>query len=203
MKHLKVSGHQPSKSVSDKRKVFEDYKQCYTCKMDFDGFYNLMNHRKSVHPSNKPCRNFLNGTCAHGSECWYVHGQRVEDNDMLDKFKCNVCEREYKGRDNFMKHRKQQHPDHVPSCEKFRTNRCERNNNECWYEHNNSENRNAENSSWAKIVTNTGSTKPANSGFHEDQSNFPPDQMKMMLEMVRNLYSKMENMEKRFEIPTK
>ena len=42
MKHLKMTGHQPSKHVTDKRKVFEDYRQCYTCKMDFDGYYNLM-----------------------------------------------------------------------------------------------------------------------------------------------------------------
>ena len=52
MKHLKLSGHQPSQSVKDKRKVFRDFRECYTCKMAFEGYYNLMNHRKKyTHPT--------------------------------------------------------------------------------------------------------------------------------------------------------
>ena len=68
MKHLKITSHQPSHTVEDKRKIFQDYKQCYTCKMDFDGFFNLMNHRKIVHPSNKKCRNFP-GSCTFDKDC--------------------------------------------------------------------------------------------------------------------------------------
>ena len=49
LKHLKLSAHQPSKK--------NDVKQCYTCKLKFEGYFNLMNHRKISHPSSKKCRN--------------------------------------------------------------------------------------------------------------------------------------------------
>ena len=71
--HLKVTGHQPSKDIN-KKKSFNDYRQCYTCRKEFDGYYNLMDHRKVVHPSNKPCRNFP-VDCKWGNDCWYVHHQ--------------------------------------------------------------------------------------------------------------------------------
>ena len=69
MKHLKVSGHQPSPNIRDKRKVYQDYKQCYTCQLELDGYWNLMSHRKNVHPSNKKCRNFPGGKCSFGNGC--------------------------------------------------------------------------------------------------------------------------------------
>ena len=34
--HLKVTGHQPSKDIN-KKKSFNDYRQCYTCRKEFDG----------------------------------------------------------------------------------------------------------------------------------------------------------------------
>ena len=71
LNHLKITGHQPSKKL-DKKKVFKEYKQCFTCKMEFDGYYNLMNHRKVVHPSSRKCKNFP-GSCAWGNDCCYVH----------------------------------------------------------------------------------------------------------------------------------
>ena len=58
LKHLKLKNHQPSPLV-EKRSLFPDYKECYTCKEQFDGYINLMEHRKMVHPSDKKCRNFL------------------------------------------------------------------------------------------------------------------------------------------------
>ena len=64
-----------------------------------------MNHRKLVHPSNKQCRNFLKNGCAFGSDCWYLHGQTSKPEEAFDNFKCNICAKEYKGRDVFMKHK--------------------------------------------------------------------------------------------------
>ena len=37
MKHLKLTSHQLSSDITEKRKVFQDYKQCYTCNLEFDG----------------------------------------------------------------------------------------------------------------------------------------------------------------------
>ena len=105
MNHLKITTHQPSKNVKDKRKVFQDYKQCFTCKMDFDGFFNLMNHRKSVHPSNKQCRNYATGRCTRGSDCWYVHSEKSENEDIFENFKCDLCAEQFKGRGDFMRHK--------------------------------------------------------------------------------------------------
>ena len=109
--HLKMSSHQPSKEL-DKKKTFQEYKQCFTCKMEFDGYYNLMNHRKIVHPSSKRCRNFPK-SCTFGKECWYVHSEEPMDIDESPaakanswNFKCNLCDEIIDERRDFMKHKK-------------------------------------------------------------------------------------------------
>ena len=190
LKHLKLTGHQPSQAEGDKRKVFHDYKQCYTCKMDFDGYFNLMNHRKSMHPSSKKCRNFPD-SCKFTDNCWYVHDETMKEETNLDNFKCDLCENEIKGRDNFMKHKKALHPVSVPTCDNFRKNQCQRDEKDCWFEH--------------KLDVNQSDVFPSlpkshyseKMGFREVLGNtFPPDQLKTVLNMVGTLVKKMENMEK-------
>ena len=210
MKHLKLTLHQPSKTVHDKRKVFEDYKQCYTCKMDFDGFVNLMNHRKAVHPSNKKCRYYPEGTCTWNDKCWYVH-KNEDDTDMVNNFKCDLCEKVFTGRNSFMNHRKLAHPDYVPTCENFSTKRCQRG-NECWFLHKlgtkytKAETTKDDVNVRRKLEENKTSK---NSVFWKDLGNtFPPDQSQTMMDMVKQLFMKMEktlmeNMEKRFQTLTK
>ena len=146
MKLLKITGHQPSKDISDKRKVFNDYKQCFTCKMDFDGYFNLMNHRKVVHPSNKSCRNFLSGACKFEDECWYVHDKKDVSQNAFENFKCDQCETDFKGRLNFMRNKKTSHSQSIPSCEKFNLNKCYRSDQECWFEHKTNKSKNDANS---------------------------------------------------------
>ena len=137
MKHLQITGHQPSKSIINGRKDLEDYRQCYTCKMDFNGFNNLMNHRKAVHPSNKKCWDFQQGECTRGQTCWYVHGEELEES--LDKFNCDDCGKVFKGRSKFMRHKKFLHKEKVPICENFRRKKCQRTDNDCWFQHKNEE----------------------------------------------------------------
>ena len=104
MNHLKLTGHQPSQNIRDKKKLFHDYKQCYTCDLEVDGYWNLMNHRKTVHPSNKKCRNFPNGKCTFGNQCWYVHEEELMDVDESfkddvkaedSKYRCYICNIEF------------------------------------------------------------------------------------------------------------
>jgi hypothetical protein len=76
MKHLKLTTHQPSHKIKERKSLFLDYKQCFTCKLEFGGYWNLMNHRKTAHPSNKLCRNFPQNLCTFGSDCWYVHKEK-------------------------------------------------------------------------------------------------------------------------------
>ena len=198
MKHLKTTGHQPSKNIKDKRKVFNDYKQCFTCKMDFDGFYNLMNHRKKVHPSSKKCRNFSSGNCPHGRECWYVHGEETED--TLDRFRCDLCESAFVGRNNYMIHKKIMHPQYVPSCEKFKSKTCPNSNIDCWFEHIQGGDRTEnsfEDNPWPKLVSRS-PPRSKNPVFREVTSpTLPPDQVMKMMDMVSQLCLKMENMEKK------
>lgn len=69
LRHLQITQHQPGINVKDKRQLLKDPRECYTCKMVFDGFIRLMNHRKNTHPSTKQCKNFLAGLCQFESEC--------------------------------------------------------------------------------------------------------------------------------------
>ena len=189
MKHLKTTGHQPSQTIKDKRKVIQDLKQCYTCKMEFDGFYNLMNHRKSVHPSNKKCRNFP-GDCKFSSDCWYVHSEQVDVEQSSENFKCNVCDEKFKGRDKFMSHKKIVHPATISTCENFLAKKCQRSDKTCWFAHTSDDHIHEK---------------------HEDKSSddqvfwkaplhpFPPDQVTSMLKMVKQLCEKVESMEKKLE----
>ena len=203
IKHLKVTGHQPSKDISDKRKVCNDYKQCFTCKMDFDGYFNLMNHRKVVHPSNKRCRNFLSGACKFEDECWYVHDKEDLSQNVFENFKCDQCETDFKGRLNFMRHKKTSHSQSIPSCEKFNLNKCYRSDQECWFEHKTNKSKNDANP-WPKLITNQ-TSQPKNDGsktpdFCEPAGHgFPPDQLKSMMGLISKLCNKVEKMEERFK----
>ena len=191
MGHLKVTGHQPSQDNEDKRKIFKDFKQCYTCSMEFDGFYNLMNHRKDVHPSNKKCRNFPDN-CQFGNECWYVHDEKMEvdptpaSEENLFNFKCNMCEKIFRDKSNFMKHIKMQHTGSTQTCQKFAKGLCERNASDCWYVHQSEQNKQK--------------SKAKDPVFPQAPSDpFQPDQLSRMFWMVSNLCRKVEGIKKRFE----
>ena len=196
MKHLKIAKHQPSPSIKDKTKIFSDYKRCYTCNLEVDGYINLMNHRKELHPSKKKCNKFPDGKCIRGKTCWYVHEEDLMDVDESFKkeemlHKCYICEDAFRTKDQLKKHRKREHPENTQNCEKFAINRCPRNDDQCWYKHRDQEKTKEHNSS-----LNTGSYQ----GFCEaPQSMHPPDQMKTM-SILSNLCQKMERMEKKLEI---
>ena len=163
-----------------------------------------MNHRKSIHPSNKTCRNFAAGNCSFNSECWYVHENTMDTEDLSNKFKCNICDFEFKGRDVFMKHKKSSHTETIPVCDKFRKGQCPRNDNDCWFEHSKSKTEH-EDISPTKSKSNdptapSNETETGKQVFHEASGNsFPPDQVKKMMEMVSQLCNKMKQMEKKLE----
>ena len=173
------------------RKVFKDFKQCYTCKMEFDGYYNLMNHRKIVHPSKKKCRNFP-ANCTFGNDCWYVHTEPMEVDEYPTEFKeantwnfkCNLCDEEILERRDFMAHKKTKHGDTVLPCQNFLLGKCSRSEESCWFKHDeiNPERKNSDNQVFQKVP----------------QSSLPPDQLSVMVKMLNRLCSKVENMEQKF-----
>ena len=190
--HLKITGHSPSKARLDNRKIFKDFKQCYTCKKEFDGYWNLMNHRKSIHPSNKKCRNFP-ATCKFGEECWYVHVEQMETDQVCEQntFKCKICGENFEDQGEFMKHMKTKHTGSNQACEKFLKGQCERDEEDCWFFHP---------ADQVKQKQSAPNKTSQDQVFHQAHSDpFPPDQMSRMFWMVTNLCRKVEGMEKRFE----
>ena len=186
LNHLRNTAHQPSKTL-EKKKLFKDYRKCYTCQMEFDGFYKLMDHRKLVHPSNKKCRNFP-GNCTFDKECWYVHEEPMDIDEVSNTnesiFKCDLCDEEITERKHFMLHRKSKHGDTVLNCEKFQRGECQRSNDLCWFKH----------------VQSQAKPDFKKQVFQKAPENtIPPDQISTVLQMMSNLCQKVENIEKQFQ----
>ena len=188
LKHLKLSAHQPSKN--------NEVKQCYTCKLEFEGYFNLMNHRKISHPSSKKCRNFP-GNCQHGNQCWYVHEDKMDTGEedagqgkSLPYTTCNICQIDFQDKRNFMKHMKSTHRDVTKKCRMYDDGQCTRNTEECWFIHSPPEKNNSKQQS----------DPHHKQDFQEPSASpFPPDQMSKLFWMVTNLCSKVQNIEKKFE----
>ena len=188
MNHLKLTGHQPSSNKNDNRKVFKDFRQCYNCEMQFDGYHNLMTHRKKTHPSNRKCRNFP-GTCQRGDTCWYRHTEPMETESSTtnSEFPSNFCEYTCTDKNSFMLHMKQEHVETHRNCEEYKKGQCLRKESECWFIHKMAE-------------AEKPSLKNNPQVFQEVPSEqIPPDQMSKMFWMVMNLCKKVDNMEKRFD----
>ena len=192
MKHLKIKSHQPSPNIKDKRKIFQDYRRCYTCDLEVDGYFNLMNHRKEEHPSKRKCRNFPGGNCTWGKNCWYVHSEELMDVDESfkeekTKYNCYNCHIEFETKDDFKKHKKREHWTNVETCTKFLASKCDRSEDNCWYLHEN-----------AKPYKYSSHQSPEKSlGFRKAPTNQPPDQVQIILETIKSLDLRVQNIEKK------
>ena len=185
MKHLKLTGHQPSPNIKDKKSIYSDYRKCYTCDFEVDGYVNLMNHRKEVHPSNRKCRNFPDGKCNWGKKCWWVHAEDLMDFEETTvqadlKHKCYNCNQEFETKDSLKKHKKTEHPENVRKCENFSSNKCKRNDTHCWFIHQ-PEDSNVESSP----------SPQKNQVFCKDPKDpFPPEQFQRMMQSMEILFKK-------------
>ena len=57
--------------------------KCRFCGNCFNSKSELMAHRKSHHSQTvAKCRNYVNGKCNFGLECWYEHGQQIEGQSL-------------------------------------------------------------------------------------------------------------------------
>ena len=95
MNHLKLTGHQPNKDIQSHKSIIT---YCYTCKEEFSSYWNLMNHRKQKHPSNRTCKFFLRNQCVHGVNCWYRHDEPMETNNgpaPAQNYKCSACSKTF------------------------------------------------------------------------------------------------------------
>ena len=179
--HLKRSGHQPSENV-EKKKLYPDYRQCYTCNMEFDGYITLMNHRKTTHPSKKKCKNFP-GNCRFNNDCWYIHEEEsmeIVGPNQESNFKCNFCDEAFTERGQFMMHNKTKHLKSVAICKEFTDGKCQKG-EYCWFRH---EHRNE--------IT------PQKQVFQQAQLvQVPPDHLGQLVTLMNTLCIKMEEVQER------
>ena len=63
----------------------------------------------------------------------YAHD--LDDDDLLSKFKCKVCNNICKGKQHLMNHIKVVHGDTLPNCKFYQNDSCKFNEKSCWYVH--------------------------------------------------------------------
>ena len=148
-------------------------------------------HQPSQHVRDK--RQILN-ECNFAKECWYVHDKQDKEKPSFvaegnDTFKCDLCTETFVGRPKFMHHKKTKHFSTNTLCANFIAGKCDRNNEECWFQH--------------EIVSEFPPLvqKPIKEQVFRSAPvhQFPPGQMSKMMEILNSLVSKVGNMEKRFQ----
>ena len=177
-KHVQRTSHNPSECTEE----------CYTCKKEFVSYWHLMNHRRTEHPSNKLCRYFQDESCRFDAEtCWYKHENKVKPDSgkLSNTCKCTECEHIFSDKGNLMKHMKTDHPKIVPMCRNFLQGNCNLSDNSCWFNHE-KDDRNM----------NVEENELNNSVFHMAPEKIPPDQISLLMTMIKKLSLQVENLEK-------
>ena len=96
-------------------------------------------------------------------------------------YKCYICTIDFKSKDAFMKHRKENHTSGVQRC----SDDCSRSDDECWFLH---------------IPDKMNPLPQKEQVFRKVSGNqFPPEQMSMLLDMIKSLCTKVDTMEKRMD----
>ena len=114
---------------------------CHHCGNHFKSKHDLMIHRKKAHEERVgQCSFFLEGTCTFGDECWYSH--KINSRKRLTEYKCNICEKIFKLKSEFMKHRRNEHIESVPLCRDEKNGTCHFGKLKCWFIHEDVENLN-------------------------------------------------------------
>ena len=135
--HFKMS-HVPKGETSNIT-IRAERMTCRNCKVDFQNYWSLMNHRRDNHPTNKTCRYDLEDRCKHSSEeCWYLHknGRRPNTSNQSESHinECFECNMKFKNKNELMIHRKNNHPELCKPCDKYIKNECTRGES-CWFPH--------------------------------------------------------------------
>ena len=186
-KHLSVTHHKfssPSESTDD-----TNYLSCHSCGKKCTTKQDLMIHRKYEHPDIiKKCKFFRNGTCSYENDiCWFRHQDLVQAKSMqqIPEFKCRFCENIFKGKSDFMVHRKMNHTQSVPKCRDFQQGNCHLSHEECWYKHDDIS------------FTYEANNGTDSSGFQNaPDNNHPPDMIRRMMDLMEILRGKVDNLEK-------
>ena len=178
-KHMKSTKHTPSEYVET----------CYSCGKDFPSYYHLMNHRKEVHPSQKICRYYLKGDCLYDpDECWYRHVSKTETETRPPVTSdCNRWDYEMSTKKKIEEHIKSVHDSFKCSKCEFKTEQEAELTNHMKDIHKNLDGID-EQSMNVEIMD-------MKVGFQEEQKKTPPDQMGLLIEIMRNMALQVKKME--------
>ena len=92
------------------------------------------------------CWKFATETCYYGDQnCWFSHTKSNDDLESVN-YKCSQCEKVFKCQSELLRHKKQEHTDHVPLCKNSKKGTCRFGNLKCWFIHERSEVERKENS---------------------------------------------------------
>ena len=137
-KHLNAKRHKPATNVNEAG-LGNPFK-CNICGEELSDWWNLMNHRRDVHPERRRrCRNDIKDECdSSADECWWRHITQTQNVSKIPQAKseaCHVCEELFTSKGDMMIHKKIDHEEMVPVCSKFRDNKCDKAHEKCWYRH--------------------------------------------------------------------
>ena len=122
-KHIKCA-HQKSSTIENQ--IFKNQFSCKFCNMNFRDNQTLLQHRKSMHKTFKPCNNMSD--CKFQKDCLYNHSQ-IEANSFI----CYECGKLFPVVSDLMSHRMNSHE--KPMCKRFLMNACNFATDKCWYSH--------------------------------------------------------------------
>ena len=188
--HIERTQHTPSK-----------YKEiCYTCEREFGGYKELMDHRKTEHPSTKSCRYFKKNECLFSTEdCWYRHedslekdGGKTREGKFLEIY-CQNCDEKFVEKKFLKDHMKQKHLEMVAKCWNYKNDKCHLPDNKCWFKHEEKTDQ-MNKISEEKIENIPKQVENTEKVFHDVQEKTPPDHINQILQMITNLSFQVKNL---------
>ena len=126
---------------ADQRKIEHTSRKCdenFVCNV-YDKYFlrksDVMKHKKKEHREQVAiCRGYSKGMCLFGDEhCWFNHLETVQNFTRID---CNFCDKDFETRCDFLKHKKKEHKQFVPTCRNDENGNCFYN-EYCWFVHKN------------------------------------------------------------------
>ena len=96
----------------------------------------LMRHIKSEHSDKvSMCRDYAEGNCTFSDDmCWFSHSEEKDPGNTTE-YNCDLCNKVFTGRFDFMKHRKQEHKPAVMKCRHALYGTCMFGEDKCWFVH--------------------------------------------------------------------
>ena len=182
------------------------------CKLNFDTYNELMDHRRDDHNSgNVNCRYFKQGSSQYmNSEkggCWYLHPNIyiMESNSKSSgSVECKSCDKTFISICDVMTHRKQQHEEEVPTCNSIKEGKkCPRN-DRCWFRHSKPQNvvtKPHVSSNEVSASESIPTQKTSAQGFWQVQpSSKPPDHMEKMMTMLTLVMTEVSELKQQIRI---